>query len=179
VSTARFAKVVEKYGVPEPYLVFGAPEKDRRLKTAIKTNRVMTVFQPSVGTASDRGTIGFEPGTGRQFLIFPKSLRALSGKKIVGIKYDLLSSKKIPISQRAKPSAKPSQATSKPKPKAPKARGTGPDRSKVIKFHIPDHHGDEDSEVAELKRKVRRAMEVLEEGKAVAAFNLLKRIVES
>jgi hypothetical protein len=175
VSTARFAKVVEKYGAPKPYLVFGAPEKDRTLKAAIKTDRVMTVFQPSVGTASDRGTIGFEPGTGRQFLIFPKSLRALSGKEIVGIKYDLLKSKKIPISQRAKPS----RTTSKPKRKAPKATGVGPDRSKVIKFHIPDHHGDEDSGVAELKRKVRRAMEVLEEGKAVAAFNLLKRIVES
>jgi hypothetical protein len=178
-STARFATIVEKYGDPEPRLILTDPRKDRVLQAAIKANRVMTLFQPAVGTAADSGVVGFEPGTGRQFLIFPKSLRALSGKKIVGVKYDLLPSMKIPKSQRAKPSPKPSRATSKPKRKAPKAKGTGPDRSKVIKFHIPDHHGDEDSEAAELKRKVQRAMEVLEDGKAVAAFNQLKRIVES
>lgn len=32
-------------------------------------------------------------------------------------------------------------------------------------------------DIAELKKQVRRVMAVLEEGKAVAAFNLLKRIV--
>ena len=32
--------------------------------------------------------------------------------------------------------------------------------------------------MVELKKKVRRAMKILEAGKAVAAFNLLKEIVE-
>jgi hypothetical protein len=35
----------------------------------------------------------------------------------------------------------------------------------------------EDEEIAELKKQVRYAMAVLEEGRAVAAFNLLNRIV--
>jgi hypothetical protein len=42
-----------------------------------------------------------------------------------------------------------------------------------------DEDGEDDSEVAELRRKARHAMDVLEEGKPVAAFNLLKRIVEN
>jgi hypothetical protein len=33
-------------------------------------------------------------------------------------------------------------------------------------------------EVEEIKKQVRQAMKILEEGKQVAAFNLLKRIVE-
>ena len=51
----------------------------------------------------------------------------------------------------------------------------------VVAFEHPpekEDEDDEDDEIAELKKQVRLAMAVLEEGKAVAAFNLLKRIVE-
>jgi hypothetical protein len=178
VKTARFATVVDKFGEPEPYLVLIDPAKDKALQSAIKANRVMTVFQPTVGTAADQGVVGFEPGTRRQFLIFPKSLRALSGQKIVGIKYDLLKTKPIPKSERApivRHAKRPARAGKQ------KVRSTAASPSNVLPFKTPDasEEDDEDTTVADLKRKVRRAMDVLEKGKAVAAYNLLKRIVES
>ena len=50
--------------------------------------------------------------------------------------------------------------------------------SKVVPFEpAPPGENDEDA-IADLKKQVRHAMAVLEEGKPVAAFNLLKRIVE-
>ena len=48
---------------------------------------------------------------------------------------------------------------------------------KVIAFKPQPPEEDEDEAVIELKKKVRDAMAILEEGKAVAAFNLLKQIV--
>jgi hypothetical protein len=175
VSTARFATVVEKFGEPEPHLVLMNPAKDKTLQAAIKGNRVMTVIQSAVGTTADRGIVGFEPGKGRQFLIFPKSLRALSGKRIVGIKYDLWKTKPIPKSKRAAPPKLPS----KPKPKVRKIGSKLLAPSNVVAFRRREEEEEEDSEVTELKRKVRHAMDVLEDGKAVAAFNLLKHIVEN
>ncbi len=65
----------------------------------------MTVSQEPVGTKADRGEVGFEPGRARQSLIFPKSLRAFGGHTVVGVKYDLLSSREIPKGERAAPRA--------------------------------------------------------------------------
>jgi hypothetical protein len=58
---------------------------------------------------------------------------------------------------------------------APGAERPAP--QKVVAFKPAPEEDDEDEEIAELKKQVRHAMAVLEEGKAVAAFNLLKRIV--
>ena len=70
--------------------------EDRTLQKAVKEQRVMTVWQDSVGPKADRGKVGFEPGPGRQFLIFPKSLRAFTEHTVFGIKYDLLDSRGLP-----------------------------------------------------------------------------------
>lgn len=174
VKTVRFTKVVEKCGKPQIHLLLSQPEKDRTLQTAVKSNRVMTVTQQSVGTKKDRGEIGFEAKTGRQFLIFPKNLRAFAGKTVVGINYDLLSVPTLPEDQRAA-SQPTKKAVSKPvrKPKDKKSRLL----SKVVAFQPPTED-EEDTEVTELKKQVRHAMDVLEKRKPVAAFNLLKRIVE-
>jgi hypothetical protein len=170
----RFTKVVEKCGKPQIHLLLSQPEKDRALQTAVKANRVMTVTQQSVGTKKDRGEIGFEATTGRQFLIFPMSLRAFAGKTVVGINYDLLSVPTLPKNQRAVP-----QPVKKAVPKLVKKPSDKKGRvlSKVVAFQ-PPAEDEEDTEVAELKEQVRHAMDVLEKGKPVAAFNLLKRIVE-
>ena len=128
----------------------------------------MTVSQETVGQHADRGTVGFDPGTNRQFLIFPKSLRSFEGKEIVGIKYDLLKGKEVPKSQRAAP-PKP------PKPPKPKKHKRD---AKIVPFEEQPPHVASEEAVAAIKKKVRHAMKVLEEGKAVAAFNLLKEIVE-
>ena len=180
VKTARFATVVERLGKPEIHLALLDPKKDRSLQAAVKANRVMTIMQPSAGAKADRGEVGFDPGTGRQFLIFPKSLRPFARHTVVGIKYDLIESKEVPKRERVVPGP--------PKPKKP--RGTAKNRKKthtkvesnVIAFK-PRHGDDEDTDeegdsADQLKGQVRRAMKLLEDGKAVAAFNLLKRIVD-
>jgi hypothetical protein len=172
MKSARFATIVEKCGKPEAYLLLMDPAKDRTFQAAVKAQRVMTVLQEAVGTKTDRGEIGYQPGRNRQFLIFPKSLRAFAGRAVVGIKYDLLTSPEVPKSQRAPAPAKP-----KPKAKAKPARTREePEPSKVVVFKIEPPE-DEDEELADLKKEVRRAMALLEDGKTVAAFNLLKRAV--
>ena len=52
---------------------------------------------------------------------------------------------------------------------------------KVVHFTKPElqEEPDEESEaIQDIKKEVRHAMELLEQGRQVAAFNLLKRIVE-
>ena len=220
------------------------PAKDRTFQAAVKAERVMTVFQETVGTKADRGEIGFQPGPRRQFLLFPKSLKPFAGFSVVGIKYDLIKApefkggggaKAYHAPKRAKPKPKAERmpkaepepelkarsepgllpepksktkaAKPKPEPTAkavkPKAeRKTEPRREltlmtkggyankarssrkrsakhNVVAFEPKaKEEAEESEEIAELKKQVRHAMAVLEEGKAVAAFNLLKRIVE-
>jgi hypothetical protein len=178
VKTVRFSQVVARSGAPETHLAFVEPSKDRALQAALKAQRVMTVKQETVGTRTDRGEIGLNPGPHRQYLIFPKSLRTFPGRAVVGIKYDLLSSPEVPKRERAtrtrsarKAVAMPKAARTRPKKKAP------PAMRKVVAFKPAPADDDEVEKIAELKRQVRRAMAALEEGKAVAAFNLLKSIV--
>ena len=104
---------MKKCGHPEPRLILVDPAKDRALQAEVKAKRLMTVFQDSVGNKADRGVVGFEPGPGRQFLVFPKPLKGFEGRNVIGIKYDLLSEKEPPKSERA-------PAIKAKKPKKPK-----------------------------------------------------------
>lgn len=218
MSTVRFAKVVEACGKPDIHLLLIDPAKDKTLQAAIKTDRVMTLYQESGGT--DHGVVGFEQGRSRQFLVFPKPLKSFLGQRIVGIKYELLEDapapKKEPIRKEpVKPSAEePGEAASTkkgiesakqtdrqiptvmPNPGAAKPGKKGPpeekradqqprkspSEDKVVKFEAPEPQkqpAPESDEIKEIKRRVRAAMEALEEGKQVAAFNVLKSILES
>jgi hypothetical protein len=279
MKTVRFSEVVKSSGKPDTHLLLIAPAKDKTLQAAIKSNRVMTVYQESGSTKSDYGTIGFVEGSSRQFLVFPQTLKPFADKRVIGIKYDLLESMpvskgetKTEIGQASKPtpdiaatevdnlrparpkgnlsdylfddgsddlsdeapsgertmatrSAKseasadvrtttnrgrsrnkadkpgdeqPNAApkslaavlakstgatTSKKKPSAavqPQDKKSAP-AEKVVEFPKPESNqqrSDHIDEVEELKRRVRKAIEVLEQGKQVAAYNLLKRIVE-
>jgi hypothetical protein len=178
VKTARFTKVVGACGEPENYLLLMEPAKDRTLQQAVKANRVMTVSLQIAGTKTDHGEVGFEPGPGRQFLVFPKTLRAFAGHRVVGINYNLLNSQAVPKSERAVPT--PPRKAPKAKPAA--ARRGKPPRAPEVSRNVVTFKSGEDEEeieeVAELKKQVRHAMAVLEKGKPVAAFNLLKRIEE-
>lgn len=90
MKTVRFQRLVEVAGGPEPHLVLVDPAKDRTLQSAVKANRVVTVHQPSTGSKTDHGMVGFDPGPFRQFLVFPRGVGRFKGRQIVGIKYDLL-----------------------------------------------------------------------------------------
>ena len=88
-------------------------------------------------------------------------------------------------SQQA-PKAEPAKPATKSKPKEipvaavepPVAKESAPAR--VVKFPVPEVEAEDlpNEDVEEIKKQVRQAMKMLEEGKQVAAFNLLRRIVE-
>ena len=142
----------------------------------------MTVFQAAVGNKTDRGEIGFQPGRSRQFLVFPKSLRSFAGRTVVGIKYDMLSLAELPKGKRAAPARPPKKA--KPKRVPLEVKKPSPPQHKAGNIVVfkpaakSEDEAEENEEVAEIKKKIRHAMTVLEQGKQVAAFNLLKRIVD-
>jgi hypothetical protein len=97
MKTVRFSEVVKSSGKPDTHLLLIAPSKDKTLQAAIKSNRVMTVYQESGSTKSDYGTIGFVEGSSRQFLVFPQTLKPFADRRVIGIKYDLLES--MPVSK--------------------------------------------------------------------------------
>ena len=178
-KTAHFAAVVEAAGKPDTHLLLVSPERDKALQAAIRTHRVMTVHQELGGNKADHGTIDFEPGRARQFLIFPKSISKFKGIRIVAIKYDLLKAGRPP-KERAKSVKEPKKT--RPKPTFPeKSKPQESPHEKVVHFTKPElqEEPDEESEaIQDIKKGVRHAMEHLEQGRQVAAFNLLKRIVE-
>jgi hypothetical protein len=194
------------------------PAKDKTLQAAIKSDRVMTLYQQSGGT--DYGVVGFEQGRSRQFLVFPRPLKPFLGQRIVGIKYELLEetpaskkeTAKTETGKRSDEQPREPAATKKdrepvkladpqkpivvPKTESAKREETAPAKEekldgakrkavredKVVKFQTPQPEKQptvEADEIKELKRQVREAIDALEQGKQVVAFNLLKRIVEN
>lgn len=61
MKTVRFSALVESAGHPDTHLLFVKPEADKILQKAIKSSRVVTVFQSAVGNKTDHGEIGFKP----------------------------------------------------------------------------------------------------------------------
>jgi hypothetical protein len=177
MKTARFTAVVRAAGKPTTHLLLVPPEKDKLLQAAIKACRVMTVHQRQTGTQADHGTVGFEPGGARQYLIFPKSLSKFQETQIIGIKYDLLDEG---ISKKGAEPAKP-QKSAHPRRESVMEDTQRPASEKVVHFTRAEPRDEPDKEseaIKEIKNQVRHAMEVLEQGKQVAAFNLLKRILD-
>ena len=187
MGTVRFSKIVEAAGKPIVHALWMDPGKDTALQKAIKKNRVMIIHQPHSGNKTDYGTVGFQKGVSGQILIFPKSLEQFAGLRIIGVKYDLLDWPAIPKNQQA-PKARPPRIREKAKPQTAAAPGIAvkqPSRQEsppatVVEFPRKTNHEDgQDQSVEEIKTQVRQAIKMLEEGKHAAAFNLLKRIVES
>jgi len=105
---------------------------------------------------------------------------AHEGIRVVGVKYDFLEAQHS--KERAKPAKAPEKAAHKPRFHKEKAKRQEPPNEKVIHFTKPElrEEPDEESEaIQDLRNQVRHAMELLEQGRQVAAFNLLKRIVDS
>ncbi len=90
VKTVRFADMVEKAGAPEVYTLWQKPAQDRQLQSAIKNHRVMTIQCTESGT--EFGEVGFKERKGARYLVFPKSLKRVEGKRVVGIKWEMLNS---------------------------------------------------------------------------------------
>ena len=218
MSTVRFSKVLEACGKPDIHLLLIDPAKDKTLQAAIKSDRVMTLYQQSGST--DHGVVGFEQGRSRQFLVFPKPLKPFLGQRVVGIKYELLEeapvSKKEPANKETvkEPDEQPSEPAPPTKDHRPPKRterqmptvvsktgtnktddttGSGENKAgrengkvvsedKVVKFQhleLEKQPATESEEIKVIKNRVREAMDALEQGKQVVAFNLLKRILDA
>jgi len=88
VKTARFSQVVANCGEPKVYTLWQKPSADRHLQTQLKNNRVMTILKSAGGT--DFGIAGFKERKDARYLIFPKSLKRFTDKRIVGIDWALV-----------------------------------------------------------------------------------------
>jgi len=80
--------VVEKCGRPHVYTLWQKPSADRHFQAQIKNTRVMTIQKSESGT--DFGIAGFKEAKGASYLVFPKSLRRFTDKRIVGIDWALV-----------------------------------------------------------------------------------------
>jgi hypothetical protein len=169
--------VVEAAGKPEVHLMLVDPARDPTLQRAIRTNRVMTLHQAARG--ADYGVIGFAKGVRGQILLFPRSLKPFAGIRVMGIKYDLLKSgspagraKKAPATFAADHRRSPGKTRAKKGGPSPEPPAEG----KIVKFPIPHLSTAEENEEDQLKTQVRQALRMLEQGRWVAATNLLRRI---
>ncbi len=186
MKTVRFAKIVDECGKPEIYLVLSDPARDKALQTAIRQHRVMTIHQEASGAKTDYGTVGFEPGRSRQYLIFPKSLQRFADERVVGVKFELIDST-LTSTSTPKPEAKtkPETASVRNEPvvddrKSPEKQTEKLVADKLVQLPAssPSERSAASQSLDDLKKRVREAMEILEQGKQIQAFNLLKKIVE-
>ena len=88
VKTARFLQVVDECGKPQVYTLWQKPSRDRHFQAQIKKNRVMTILKSETGT--DFGIIGLKESKEARYLIFPKSLKQFSEKRIIGVDWALV-----------------------------------------------------------------------------------------
>lgn len=88
IKTARFSQIIERCGNPQVYTLWQKPSADRHLQSQIKNHRVMTILKSESGT--DFGIVGFKESKEARYVIFPKSLKRFSDKRIVGIDWSLI-----------------------------------------------------------------------------------------
>ncbi|PTY08864.1 hypothetical protein DB347_04650 [Opitutaceae bacterium EW11] len=191
MKTVRFKQLVEACGRPEVKALWGPAKSDRELQRAIKEARVLTVHQENVGTKKDWGVIGFWPEHTAQYLIFPKSLKRFSDRRVIGIDYSVVEPdtsaperKAVaakPARHRKTRSAKPkkNEARSKPEPSPRPApspqRAPAPSRARGSE--VVDN--DSDLDRAHMLREVRLTLGELEAGKTEPALRRLERLAEA
>ena len=90
VKQVRFASLVEAAGRPTVYTPWQDPKQDPAFRAALRRNRVVTIDRVNVGAKKDAAEVGFFERDNALYLLFPKSLAAFRGKRIVGLNYDLL-----------------------------------------------------------------------------------------
>mgnify|MGYP006983099110 CR=1 FL=1 len=193
MKTVRLATVVERCGAPVLHVSWVPPAKDRELQAAEKQQRVMTLHQHARGAKKDFATIGLDlkQADTPQILIFPKSLRAFAGQKVIAINYALLAEEKsarggrVDLSKtRAKPiepeRPAPSLRVVEDEPERAPSRDEERTRSSQGADRVaPKSASTRDSERTDSKlvAEVRAAVEELKAGKQVAAYERLQALL--
>lgn len=186
MKTVRFSQVIARSGQPEIHTLWTAAEDDREFQTALKEHRVLTVHQETVGSRKDYGEVGFTQDRTGNFLIFPKSLKTFEGRRVVGVKYDLIEPEKKPMGRKAvktaaaKPAKKAAEKPRKPvTPAAPALRIFRPDDADEKSAAPGKAAATRPAKSAltntPLAKEVRRAMQLLKNGKAIAAYQTLEK----
>jgi hypothetical protein len=173
MKTARFATVVEAAGRPDVHILLTGPENDRALQAAIKAHRVMTVHQDQIGRKADYGTIGFDPGPSRQFLVFPRSVSQFAGSSIVAIKYDLLKD------GESQAEARGAKMTKRKRTSGSKTKRSETSTTKIIPFTKAVSQEDpvrNDDRFDDPSEQLHRAMELLKQGRQDAAVTVLRKL---
>src|SRR3954464_5548831 len=130
-KSVRFSKIVEDAGQPEMAVLWQDPKKNSGFQSALHQNRVMTVQLKHAGATSDFGMVGFKQSPHAEYLVFPRPLHAFADKRIVGIKYDLISS--------PKPRG-PALKAAKKVPSSRKKLKTGPPPRRELVFRVEILH---------------------------------------
>ena len=161
----------------------------------------MTIHQENVGAKKDSGVVGFAEHPHAQYLVFPKSLRRFDGRRVIGIKYELLAKGSRPgVKPPREEEREPAWQRMAKKP-ARNMREQSAKRATVIPFTTESKaHAPEPVEKARFSENVRKvetspsrdaspkidraviaeikkAIKELRAGKAVPAYERLERIV--
>ena len=178
MKTVRWSEVFKKTGTPKIHLLLMEAKKDAEFQKALESQRIMTLHQPTESNRTDYGEVGYHAGKNGQFIIFPKSLRAFEGKRVVGIKYDLLAEEIIKAPKEKNVPAKrvilPKRASEKKE--APAKRPSSEAKEKIKKV-VPKASENANISLNLLKEKVQQAITELENGNQVAAYKRLQQIV--
>lgn len=175
MRTVRFSKVVERSGTPEIFLLLSA--RDRRFQKALKARRIMTLRRPG-GAKPGHGQVGYDPEWRGQILLFPKSLKAFEGARIVGIHYDLVAGEEHRLPRARKSPPKKAKSSRPVRKRAKTAEDAPPESGKVIPFPQPEAGEEDDDVLAGIKGRIHAALLQLEKGNTVAACNLLQRALK-
>ncbi len=208
MTTARFSQVLAKSGTPHVHLTWTTPTRDKTLRAAVEHCRLLTVHQNARGQKKDFGLVGLHPGKSVQYLVFPKSLRAFAGKRVVGIDYAAVAEDSLtPVAKSSitpRPHAKPAEGRDVsprrpstaapsgdrtrgplPKPSRPETAGfPTPSRkaslpkADIVAFSSPPP-SPAPAKASPWRDAVRQAAADLKRGKTIAAYDRLQRLLAS
>jgi hypothetical protein len=190
MKTVRFTQVVKRCGAPEIYLAWVDPKKDKLLKRALVENRVMTLHQELHGGKKDFGTVGYMKDRHAQILLFPKSLRRFTDRRIIAIDYSLFvkdGTTNAPSSPKDKDRLQAENQSSKNVsdgragtrsttrvPMAKRATSKKTPTTKRIRANAAPP-----AAVSDILTEVKRAVDELAAGKSVPAYERLRRLIDS
>jgi hypothetical protein len=139
----------------------------------------MTVHQETAGSKSDYGSVGFTGDKSASLLLFPKSLEPFEGKRVVGIKYELLESAEPAAPAKPKPSRNPAKTRKPTRTTKPRASNVIPfvmEAKKEAALKLKRTPTPKKAPPTKLQREIRKAMKTLKAGKAVAAYEMLEKL---
>lgn len=189
MKTAKFSEIVKRCGEPSIYLTWLDPARDKTLKRAVAEHRLMTLHQELHGGKKDYGTVGFLKDRRAQLLVFPKSLRRFTDRKVIAVDYSLIAkdppdtgvtssavAKKERRPVRAQPAIPPRHTSAekieRPETKViPRQKSLKPETNSTKKIAPPSPE--------KILAEVKRAVTELAAGKSVPAYERLRDLLKS